>query len=389
MPLEPTTSTRLAPRALIINSFRAIARWAKRLFGGCADAPQDIAPQNIRRILWVRLDHIGDVVMSLPALHALRRRYPDAQIDTLVRPGCAALFENNADANRVLTYDSPRFPQKKSSGGAGFFRTLALIQRLRRRQYDVAIDMRGDDIARLLISLSGVPLRLGPERIFYESVGAPNFSFLMTHPVPIADEPQHAVQNNLELLRVLDVPANVLLVRLETSSAQRECVDEKLQQMGVSANFASIHACSNDSERNWQPERFAAVAEYLVEQHGLDVVLTGTTGDAMYNARIINSMLHSERAHNAAGCFRLQELPAFYERAKLMVTVDTGPMHIAAATGTPIVALFLPRLAPRHHPYGQNNGVVTGSEYSLDSVRIDDVLAAIEQKLHNDRPMSA
>jgi 3-deoxy-D-manno-octulosonic-acid transferase/heptosyltransferase-1 len=211
----------------------------------------------------------------------------------------------------------------------------------------------------------------------------------MTHLVPIADEPQHAVQNNLELLRVLDVPANVPLVRLETSSAQRECVDEKLQQMGVSANFASIHACSNDPQRNWQPERFAAVADFLVEHHDLDVVLTGTEGDAVYNTHIISSMLHSKRAHNAAGCFRLQELPAFYERARLMVTVDTGPMHIAAAMQTPIVALFLPRLAPRHHPYGQSDGVVTGSEYSLDSVRIEDVLAAIEQKLHNDSAVSA
>lgn len=388
MTSEPTTSTRLAPRALLVAGFRTLARLVGRIAGRGADAQQDITSaqidtENIRRILWVRLDHIGDVVMSLPSFHALRQRYPDAHIDVLVRPACAALF-NNGDASRVLTYDSPRFPQKRGSRGAGLFRTLTLIHRLRSQQYDIAIDARGDDIARLLLFFSRVPLRLGPDRIFYESVGAPNFSFLMTHTVAIPNEPRHAVENNLELLRVLDVPEKVPRFRFEVSAVQQERVAGKLQQLEVGKNFATIHACSNDAERNWKAERFAAVADYLVEQHNLDVVLTGTDSDAMDNARIISSMLHLERAHNAAGCFRLQELPAFYERAKLMVTVDTGPMHIAAAMQTPIVALFLPRLVPRHHPYGQSDGIVTGSEYSLDSVRLEDVLEAIKKKLHND-----
>jgi predicted lipopolysaccharide heptosyltransferase III len=381
MSSEPITNTRTTPRSLAINGFRILARLAGRVCGRGADSQQSIEPGNIKRILWVRLDHIGDVVMSLPSLHALRERYPDAQIDALVRPGCVALFQNNADASRVLTYDSPRFPQKKGSRGAGLFRTLALIHRLRSQHYEIAVDARGDDMARLLMFFSGVPRRLGPDRIFYESVGAPNFSFLMTHIVPLPDEPRHAVENNLELLRVLDVSADVSPFRLETCAVQQERVAGKLRQLGVGENFVAIHACSNDAQRNWRVERFAAVADYLVEQHDLDVVLTGTGGDAAYNVGIISSMLHLERAHNAAGSFSLSELPAFYEHAKLMVTVDTGPMHIAAAMGTPVVALFLPRLAPRHHPYGQPDGLVTGSEYSLDSVHVEAVLEAVEQKL--------
>jgi 3-deoxy-D-manno-octulosonic-acid transferase/heptosyltransferase-1 len=211
----------------------------------------------------------------------------------------------------------------------------------------------------------------------------------MTHTVAISEEPRHAVENNLELLRVLDVSEKVPSFRFEVSAVQQERVERKLQQLKVGTNFATIHACSNDAQRNWRPERFAAVADYLVEHHDLDVVLTGVDSDAVYNASIISSMLHLERAHNAAGSFSLTDLPAFYERAQLMITVDTGPMHIAAAMQTPIVALFLPRLAPRHHPYGQSDGVVTGSEYSLDTVGVEDVLAAVEQKLHSDLVVSA
>jgi ADP-heptose:LPS heptosyltransferase len=380
MPQNTSTSTRITPRALLVNALCVVARLSGALFSK-REASLQIVPQNIRRVLWIRLDHIGDVVMSLPALHALRERNPHAQIDVLVRPGCAALFENNPDASRVIAYDSPRFPQKKNTRGAGLFRTLTLIRRLRHRGYDIAIDMRGDDIARLLAFFSAVPRRLGPDRIFYESISAPNFSFLMTHTVPLPEEPRHAVENNLSLLRVLDVSVEAPSYRFNVAPAQQEAVTGKLGRSGVPQTFATIHACSNDAARNWQPEKFAAVADYLVQHHDLGVVVTGAPSDTAYNTQIIELMRHAQRAYNAAGVFALQELSAFYERAKLMVTVDTGPMHIAAAMGTPIVALFLPRLAPRHHPYGQSDAVVLGSEDSLNDISVESVTAAIQDKL--------
>jgi ADP-heptose:LPS heptosyltransferase len=338
---------------------------------------QPIPTEEIHRILWIRLDHIGDVVMSLPALAALRACFPAARIDVLVRPGVAPLLSGMTEANRILTYDTPRFPER--GRGEGLFRTVNLIHRLRRNRYDLAIEMRGDDVARFIAFGSGARRRLGPDRIFYEAPGSANFSFLMTHRSTLPEEPHHAVENNLDLLKILGCDAAPDF-RFPVAPKQRESVRRKLKALGVREKFAAIHARSNDPNRDWTPERFAAVANHLVQEHDLDVVLTGASRDKEYNKCIVNSA--GARVYNAAGCFSLMELPAFFEQAVLMVTVDTGPMHIAAAVSTPIVALMLPFLAARHYPYGQPDGVVVpGAGEKLDQIATAAVIAAIEAKL--------
>jgi ADP-heptose:LPS heptosyltransferase len=364
-------------KKLLVKIWRLAAKLLSRVLDARRD--DEIATQNLGRILWVRLDHIGDVTMSLPALGALRRRYPDAQIDALVRPACAPLLRDLSIINRVLTYDSPRFPQRKNTRGAGLWRTLFFIGRLRRQNYDIAIDVRGDDIARLLIYFARVPLRLGFDRAFYEAPDAPNLKFLLTDAVEFPCEPRHAVRNNLELMRVLDLPQNEEEIAPQTHPLRELLTDEnasrvaaKLQKLGASQNFIVIHINANDAARNWQIEKWAQVADELVESQGAVILLSGAPSDYAANEKLKTQMQDAERVINAAGVFSLQELPSFFSRAKLFLTVDTGPMHIAAAVGTPVVALFLSHLAPRHAPWGQEESVVCGDE-TLDEISVGDV----------------
>ena len=345
-----------------------------------------IEPQNIKRILWIRLDHIGDVVMSLPLLQLLREQFPDAQIDVVVRPACAPLFDDLTLANRVLEYDSPRFPQR--GRGAGLFRTLQFIRKLRRRNYDVAIEPRGDDIARFLCWSSKANIRIGPDRVFYEADGAPNFRFLMTHIAPIADEPIHAVQANAEVLqplfgnRVLD---SVAPFRFPVPDARHEHIQKLSKARAVKRPFAVLHPCSNDDARNWTTEKWAQIADYLAEIYDFDIVLNGIARDHKTHREIIESAKHKSRVHDFAGLLSLADLAAFFAQTELLVTVDSGPMHIAAFVETPIVALFLPHLAPRHAPFGQQDSVVlppqTNNEYSIAEISVDDVTKAIARKL--------
>ena len=420
-------------RRLANATFRVASQVLKRVLPSheysCAP------PHVVHRILLIRLDHIGDVVMTLPALRLLRQGFPDARIDVLVRPDCAALLDGNRDATRVLIYDTPRFPRKRNGRGrgAGVFRTLRLIRRLRRTHYDVAIDFRGDDIARLLARCCGAPFRLGPDRVFYEEKNQPNFSFLMTCIAPLPDAPGHAVEANCVLLNRLfnrnDADANTAKADANTakivvsnrfgSDAQREAesglappfyfsvlietravVEAKLAVLKT-RKFAVIHAWSNDEKRNWTIESWAQVADFLIEKNDFDIVMTGTQDDLDKNENIIALMRCPGRARNAAGVFALGELPAFFERASLLVAVDTGPMHIAAFSvkssselasrersfqRVPIVALFLPFLAARHHPCGQADGVVLPpyeypGEALIQDIRVEDVTAAIKKKL--------
>ena len=390
------------PSTLARASIKLAQRLYQKVRPEYSGAPWPL--QNIKRILWIRLDHIGDVTMSLPALHALRSKFPDARIDVLVRPAVAPLFDELPRIDCVFTYDTIRFPERRNKWGrgAGLFRTIALIHRLRRRNYDIAIEMRGDDIGRLLALCSGAPMRVGPDRVFYEQPGVVNLSFLQTHTVPLPDvlsTPAHTVETDLALIQTLGLAGESPNFRFPVRPYRRVAVARKLQELGVQRPFAVLHMRSNDAGRDWSVDGFAAVANHLVQEHDLDVVLTGTRGDSDYNTQVLARSTQVQHIFNAAGIFKLQELPALFAKARLMVTVDTGPMHIAAMMGTTIVAIFLPQLAGIHHPYGQPDGVVVpespefaalefaelkqlaSSRVLERTIRVDDVIAAIEQKL--------
>lgn len=365
-----------AARGLAVTLLRGASRLLRPLVrAGAAAAP----PPEPQMILWIRLDHIGDVVMSLPALAALRARFPTARIDALVRPAVAPLLRGVPGIDNLLTYDTPRFPEQ--GRGAGLFRTLALVRRLRRARYDVAVEMRGDEIGRLLAWLAGVPCRIGPDRIFYEAPGTSAFAYLLTNTVAVPDAPRAAVEANLAVLAPLGIEAAPVAPVLAVDDEARAAVAEKLRRLNVEGPFATIHARSNDAARDWTDEKFARVAAVLARDHGLPVVLSGTARDHDDNERIIR-LAGEASIHNAAGLFRLEELPAFYSGARLMVTVDTGPMHIAAAVGTPIVALFRPELAPRHAPYGQRDVVVTAPDGgAVADIDVAAVLKSIATRL--------
>lgn len=342
-------------------------------------------------MVWIRLDHIGDLVMSLPGLQLLRDQFPNAKIDVVVRPACAPLLEDLGFIDRVSTYDSPRFPQRDSQGrgrGAGIFRTLQFIRKLRHRKYDVAIEPRGDDIARFLAWGSRAACRIGPDRIFYEEADAPNFRFLMTHVVDNSDAPMHAVFANIRVLqplfedRVLEVPN----FHFPVDDSQRQRVQDILQSRRIGKRFVVLHPCSNDEKRNWTTENWAKIADFLVEKFDFDIVLNGIARDCDMHREIVAQAEKRSRVHDLAGAIALTDLAAFFSLSQLLVTVDTGPMHIAAFSNVPIVALFLPHLAPRHAPFRQEDSVVTppqknGFEYSIVDISVDTAMDAINRKL--------
>jgi len=158
-----------------------------------------------------------------------------------------------------------------------------------------------------------------------------------------------------------------------------------------------IHPCGSNPNKNWAPDRFAAVADYLVARHNLDVLVTGTEVDKNEVRRIMTHVSASSRVYDVSGKFTMPEMAALYARASLMVTVDTGPMHVADAVGTPLVALFLPwngRFRPFRQPEAalmplndQGQPLMTSMPHDAESVQyllripVAQVLAAVNQSL--------
>jgi len=360
---------------LLSSLSKFAARLGKKYFSSLSE--DSILPPNPQRILWIRLDHIGDGVMNVPALAALRAKFPDAQIDALVRAPFAPLLDELHLVDHIMLGDSPRFPNKPgATGRLSAFISLRKQAKKMRGNYDLAIDARGDDVARLVTFWSKTPHRLGPDRIFYEPPNAANFSFLMTHLTHLLDEPRHAVINNLENLQPLHVEK--VLFQWPISPQQNDAAQRLLNHLKIDAPFAIMQTRSNDRARDWSAEGFAKVADYLISQHGLKVLLSGAAVDIPYNNHIINLSHHSPAINNIAGELRLTELPALLAKVKIMISVDTGPMHLGAMVKVPIVALMLPDLALRHYPWEQPDAVVIAPAGKMGDISVEMVLEKVK-----------
>jgi ADP-heptose:LPS heptosyltransferase len=349
---------RLLTQKAAVAGLSALARRRRRT------APP--APEAVRRILVIRLDHIGDAALSLPAIHALKRRFPDARIDALVGSTVAPLLQNVDEIGEVIVCDAPRFA--RDNRRQSLRERLTLMRRLRRVRYDLAVDLRGDDTSRKWAMASGAPKRAGLAFGPHESPSRANLSFLLTHPVlevPSSEDSGHAADAVLHLVRSLGALPPDAPYRLSVSPEQDQAVIRKRIEQRIPDTYAIMHVQASSAVKAWTPAAFAMAADHLVGNYNLDVVLSGAAADRDANEQVRTLARWCGRVHNAAGRFSLEELPALFAAARVMVTVDTGPMHIAAMVGTPVVVLLLPWSVVPFHPYGQPDGVVVPTSEDL------------------------
>jgi lipopolysaccharide heptosyltransferase II len=299
------------------------------------------ANPDIRRILVVRVDLIGDVVLSLPAVRALRRAYPHAAVDMLVLKSSAGVLAAEADVSRVLTFD-PYIWRKplEMLNPATWREARALFGALRASRYDLGISISGD-IASILTRLSGARRRIG-----YAGEAYP---FLLTDRVPGARYRvhQHEVRYVQALARAaggIVAPGDELLALSVVPQATVE-IDGRLRQarsrLGVQGPLVAIHVgARNGQAKRWPTEHIAALAGRLVHELDALVVLTGAPNE--------ESLAHYVLRHadapllNLVGKTSVPELVAVLAASDLLVTGDSGPMHIACALPTPVVALHGP-----------------------------------------------
>ncbi len=351
---RPPFEARLATRAkqltkrraqgvlwLLIASIGFLTRTSRR---DAATLPELRAGNaQIRRILLVRLDLIGDVVLSLPAARALRRAYPDATIDMLVQPSAAPVLaaEHDAIAN-VLTCNPYRWLNPLALLRPSTWREAAqVIRTLRAGRYDLAISISGD-MNSIFTRLSGAPRRVG-----YAGEAYP---FLLTDPIPGARyrHHQHEVRYVLALAEAAGAtiqPADAqLLLHTKPDAARRAA--ELLQRARATTHAhgptLAIHVgARNGQAKRWPPAHIAALSDRLIEELDALVLLTGAPSEAPL-ARTALQASTSGKILNLTGKTTIPELIALIAASDVVVSGDSGPMHIACAVATPVVALHGP-----------------------------------------------
>ena len=289
------------------------------------DAAQPLAPPRwdwsaTRRVLVARLRSIGDTVLATPALHALRRFLPNAQIDVLLESWVAPVLEGSPDVDRVIMVE-------RGSTAA----RLRVARELRRNGYDVAYNLHGGTTATLLMRASGARRRVGFASYQYQN--------LLTDAAPPSAElwgrsPTHSAEQQLALIGWTGVPVSDRPpARLAVMETARASLSVKCY---TAQSYAVIHPAAAFATKQWATENFARVAEYLHEK-GLRVVAVAAPSEAETLAQLAAA---ARIPLTTRADLTLPEVTALTAQARLFVGNDSGLAHIAAATATPLVVIF-------------------------------------------------
>ena len=315
-----------------------------------------------KKILIIKPSAMGDIVLALPVLSALHKSFPQARISWLVRTEFAPLLEGHPYLSEVILFDR-KFLGKAWKNPKAFGSLVSLIARLRKAEFDLVLDLQGLFRTAFLGWASGCKKRFGPDfkrefsHFFYsESIKPPGSIHLVDCLLNIA-KAAGASADSAEFVFPTNTKADDALRRLLAESSAQE------------GEYAVLVPGAADRDKRWPVERFAAMADRISEKSGLSIIAVGTTGEKDLIRQI------REKAHvqvkDLAGRTDISVLISLLRRARLVISNDTGPGHIAVGLGVPLVMIFGRTNPSRVAPYGRPECIAAiepyGRSASIDS----------------------
>ncbi len=296
-----------------------------------------------KKILIIKPSSLGDIVLALPALTALRKSFHDARISWLIRSEYAQLVEGHPDLDEVILFDR-RLLGKWWCSKKAFANLLELRRRLRKERFDLVFDFQGLFRTGFLASLTGCKKLFG-------TAGARELAYLFyTKKIPQDYSCIHLVDYYLKMVEAAGAQTGMAEFKFPQDSQATEAVKKKLSDNKVNLkNYTVIIPSAARSEKIWPEERFAELADKIAEKYGSSIVAVGSQGERKY----IDTLLKTAKTAiiNLAGQTTIRELVALLKTASLVVSNDTGPGHIASGLGVPLVMIFGPVNPARLCPY--------------------------------------
>lgn len=307
------------------------------------------------KILVRATNWVGDAILAMPALRAVREKFPQASISVVARPYVAEIYRDQDVCDELIAYD----PSGAHRGWSGRER---IVREVRAKQFDVALLLQNAFDAAWLAWRAGIPQRIG-----YARDGR---SLLLTRAiaVPKAGEiPPHEKFYYLELLRRigwLETLPEVPEIRLRVREDKLLVAEEKLLSANARSGCRRVAigaGAAYGSAKCWPPQRFAEWTNHFQDENDADVILFGTPGEAAVNAAISAAM--KRKPADLTGKTEIAELPALLSRCDLFVGNDSGAMHVAAAVGLPVVAIFGPTDPLGTAPVTRKSSIVQEKPY--------------------------
>lgn len=306
-----------------------------------------LADLHARRIALIKPSALGDVVHSLPVLNALRHKFPDARISWIVNRSYQSLIEGHRALDETIAFDRGAM---KGGWRKAAKASLSLARELRRRQFDLVIDLQGLARSGLMTLATGASRRVGL------STAREGAHLAYTDVIPIPDPQQrHAVDHYWCVAEALGVGGIPRRFDVPVRPESRAWAQEQLQDLprpwiafGVGARWLT---------KRWPPQHFASLASRAQDAFGGTAFFIGAPDEAPLAKHVIGQLRGPCR--DFVGLTTLQQLAGLLEAADVMISNDSGPLHLAAALGRPCVAPYTCTLVRRHGPYGQTGGVET------------------------------
>ena len=336
------------------------------------------------KLLLVRLGSLGDLVHALPVASALRETFRDARVDWLVDARHAPFLDLVPVIDRRIVLGSRGGPLRTSAGPG----VLATIRSLRRERYDAAIDLQGLIKSAVLARASGAARVIGFARRHLRERAASFFYTERCDPGGAA----HVVDKNLALLRAFeidDAPRRFPIAVPESAAASAV---RDAGRLSGRIGYALLNPGAGWPNKCWPPDRFGGLAAWLARQHGLRPVVAWGPGEKALARRVVEASRGEAVAAPPTG---IGDLLALARGARLVVSGDTGPLHLAAAVGAPVVALFGPTNPARNGPWDVAD--VSVSRYGececryrrrcrrrracIEDISVDEVRAAVDRRL--------
>ncbi len=337
---------------------------------------------RLKKILVIKLSALGDVILSIPSLQAIRKKFPEAVLKVLVGDASASILDGCPYINERIIYEL-------NSGEKGFRKVLLLAGRLRKEDFDIVIDLQNNRTSHLLSFLSMANLRYG-----YDNG---KWSLFLNRKIKDSGLPIEPVEHQFRTLAMLGIQRGDEVPLLWPKKEDYEWADNFLEENWIDERRVlvgiNIAASTRWQSKRWSVENIASLCDALAKKHDIRTVLTGLAEDIDSAKQI--AKLSTSKPIIAASRTDIMQLAALISRFRVYVTIDSAPLHIAAAMKVPVVALFGPTDPKRHMPKTGNSAILwhdmkCGPCYKsvcpkdnrcMNRIKVDEVLTAVEKYL--------
>ena len=339
--------------------------------------PKDFTP---KRILVVKLDHLGDVLLATPVFSNLRQAYPNAELHALTGAWSRVVLEKHPDVNEVLEYNSPTFC--RTGPPTPLRETFRLYQQLHRQKYDLLVELRSD--WRIVCFAL---LRIAPKRLdraasqVANKLGFPQFTGT------------HETTRNLDVLHKAGIPTPIQTTTFAVTAADEKWASDFLTTLQIDSErpLIALHPGSPIQIKRWMPERYAELADWLIARKRAQILFVGVKDEIPIITEIQGLM--QSASINIAGKTTLTQLASILPQCNVFIGNDSGPMHLAAAVGTRTIGLYGPGDPTRFGPVGAMCQTIRrrtdcppcpettcrfGEDGCMSAIRVTDVIQTLE-----------